>query len=75
MQGGMVSKVHRTYLLDSEVAATIRQIADRLNVYDSSLVNLLLRHGLADIAERRLNLRRRPVKWVLEEGQEDEDGH
>lgn len=71
----MVSKVHRTYLLDSEVAATIRQIADRLNVYDSSLVNLLLRHGLADIAERRLNLRRRPVKWVLEEGQEDEDGH
>lgn len=58
--------VSRTYLLHREVAEEIRQISADLQAYDSSLVNLLLAHALADLRVRQLRLRRRPVKWILE---------
>lgn len=58
--------VSRTYLLHREVAQEIRQISADLQAYDSSLVNLLLERGLADLRDKQLRLRRRPVKWILE---------
>lgn len=58
--------IARTWLVSKETAAEIHQLAVQLQVNDSNLVDLLLGVALKDVADQRLRLRLRPMKWMVE---------
>ena len=58
--------VTRTYRLSYTTATRLKRLATEHQVYDSSLVDLLLAHALDAVDAGRLILRRRPVAWVID---------
>jgi hypothetical protein len=60
-------RVYRTWRISQSTAARLKDLAAALEVYDSSVVDSLLRYALDEVAAGRLRLRRRPVAWVLED--------
>ena len=58
--------VTRTYRLTPSTAARLKRLANEHQVYDSSLVDLLLNHALDAVDAGRLTFRRRPVAWVID---------
>ena len=59
--------IARTWLVESDQAAQIRDLADGLGVSHSALMRYLLRFVLGEIDAGRLTLRTRPARYELVE--------
>jgi len=59
--------VNRTYRLKPETAEEIKALALKHELWDSSLVDWLLGKALADVNGGRLEIRRRPVTFVIDD--------
>lgn len=67
---GNTEQVNRTYRLDPDVADGVKSLAQQHELWDSSLVNFLIRYGLRMVAAGKLPIRRRPVTYVIDDGAE-----
>ena len=59
--------VNRTYRLTPDVAEGVKALAQQHELWDSSLVNFLIRYGLKMVAAGKLAIRRRPVTYVIDD--------
>jgi hypothetical protein len=53
----------RTYVLSTEVIAAIDDLAQELNVYHSSVANLLLKRALDEVEQGNWKLKAQPVAY------------
>lgn len=62
---GGADYINRTWVVSQDLAGTVAQLADELQVTHSALVRELLRHALADVRSGRLDLQTRPSRWEI----------